>query len=273
MCVYLASSLSFSQTPPRPARSASVFTHGSTSFLGVGVVEVDSDRAKALNLKEERGVEVKNVDADSPADRAGIKQGDVILDYNGQRVEGLTQFVRMISETPAGRKVTLLVSRNGATQTITAVIGARANRNIMVETMGDMALVAPMAPTPPTPVLTMPDFPGGIMSWQSATLGIESEALGPQLAEYFGVKEGVLVRAVSKRSPAEKAGVKAGDVITKVDGNSVKGPREISSALRAARGKKTLSFQIVRNHKDMTLDITPSNEWSSSDWLTERNVL
>src|SRR5206468_8993249 len=99
---------------PRPERSSRVIMPGaSSSFLGVGVSEIDSERAKALNLKEERGVEVKNVDEDSPAAKAGVKVGDVVLDYNGQRVEGMEQFVRFVHETPVGRPVKLLISRNG----------------------------------------------------------------------------------------------------------------------------------------------------------------
>src|SRR5205823_12074314 len=94
-------------------------------FLGVGVTEIDSERAKALNLREERGVEVKKVDEDSPAAKAGVKDGDVVLEYNGQRVEGIEQFLRFVRETPVGRQVKLLISRGGATQTLTATIGSR----------------------------------------------------------------------------------------------------------------------------------------------------
>src|SRR5713226_2507308 len=112
--------------PPRPPRNSRVvIQNAGSSFLGVGVSEIDSERAKALNLKEERGVEVKNVDEDSPAAKAGVKVGDVVLDYNGQRVEGMEQFVRFVRETPVGRAVKLLISRNGATQTLTPTIGSR----------------------------------------------------------------------------------------------------------------------------------------------------
>src|SRR5260370_11184903 len=112
--------------PPRPPRGGRVVVQNAgSSFLGVGVSEIDSERAKALNLKEERGVEVKNVDEDSPAAKAGVKVGDVILDYNGQRVEGMEQFVRFVRETPMGRAVKLLISRNGASRTLTATIGSQ----------------------------------------------------------------------------------------------------------------------------------------------------
>ena len=111
---------------PRVTRASRVIEiGGSGSFLGVGVADIDAERAKALNLKEEHGAEVKAVDDDSPAAKAGIKVGDVILEYNGQRVEGMGQFVRLVRETPVGRQVKLLVSRGGATQTLTATVAER----------------------------------------------------------------------------------------------------------------------------------------------------
>jgi serine protease Do len=87
-------------------------------------------------------------------------------------------------------------------------------------------------------------------------LGIESESLNPQLAEYFGVKEGVLVRSVTANSSAEKAGFKAGDVIIKVDAEKVTTPREISSILQAARSRKTLPVTVIRRQKEIVLNVT-----------------
>ena len=85
---------------PRAARSPRVLVHASQSYIGLGVAEIDAERAKALNLKEERGVEVKSVTENSPAAKAGIKTGDMVLEYNGQRVEGMDQFSRLVRETP-----------------------------------------------------------------------------------------------------------------------------------------------------------------------------
>lgn len=248
-----------SQKAPRVQKVAGI-SRGNASYLGVGVVEVDSDRAKALHLKEERGVEVKNVDEGSPAAKAGLKEGDVILDYNSQRIEGLAQFVRMVSETPVGRKASMGIFRNGANQTLTTTIGLRTGQNFA------FSMEAPAAPVPPMPPMatfTMPDIPTGLTGWQSSSLGYMGESVDGQLAEYFGVREGVLVHSVVRRSPAEKAGLKAGDVIVKVDGTAVKTPREITAIVRRSREKKTLSIGIVRNHKDVTVEISALNEWSS----------
>ena len=88
------------------------------TYLGVNLAEIDANRAKELKLKEDYGVEITRVEENSPAEKAGVKPGDVVLEYNGQRVEGMEQFGRMVRETPPGREVKLTVSRNGATQTL-----------------------------------------------------------------------------------------------------------------------------------------------------------
>ncbi len=215
----LTAGLAMAQQPaPRPLPKLASPV-GTTSFLGVGIQEIDSDRAKALKLPEEAGVEVTRVATDSPAEKAGIKTGDVVLQYNGQRVEGIEQFSRMVRETPAGRDVKLGIFRNGAAQTVTAKIVANSGP------MLNGQLLLPLAPTQEPLELRMPDLPRNLMTWRSGALGIDAEALEGQFADYFGVKEGVLVRAVIKGSAAEKAGIKAGDVITRIDDAKVATPR------------------------------------------------
>ncbi len=227
----------------------------SRGYLGIGVAEIDAERAKALKLAEERGVEITRVEPDSPADKAGLKQGDVVLEYNGQRVEGTEQFVRLVRETPPGRKVTLLISRNGVTQTVTAVTGKRQAREWPLgpefqrqmerlrENLRDMQIHIEATPRV-------------FMSWRSSVLGVEAESLSEQLAEFFGVKEGVLVRSVMKGTPAEKAGLKAGDVITKVDGEPVRTPSQVANRLRKAREKGTVALTVVRNRQEMNVTVT-----------------
>jgi serine protease Do len=247
------------QQPPAPpevrrAESGRVFIHkAGSSYLGIGVVEIDAERAKALNLKEERGVEVKTVDEGGPAAKAGLKEGDVVLEYNGQRVEGTEQFVRMVRETPPGRQARMTIWRGGAGQSLTATIGTRPAGGLVAR-FGDQDYAFTMPPIPPIPAI--PDLPRTVMSWRSTSLGIESESLSSQLAEFFGVQDGVLVRSVNKNSPAEKAGIRAGDVIVKVDDSKVTSPREISGVLRSLRSKASLTVVLVRDKKEMTVTIT-----------------
>jgi len=242
------------QSAPR-ARSASttVIVREGGSYLGVAVAEVDSERAKALSLREERGAVVKLVDEGSPAAKAGVRPEDVLLEFNGQRIEGIAQFIRMVSETPVGRKVTLAISRAGTPQTFTATLESRPGTNHFSFNGGQFE----MPPMPPMPAITMPDLPRNTMSWRSSVLGVETEGLNSQLAEYFGVKEGVLVRMVVRRSAAERAGLKAGDVIVRVSGKAVQAPRDISPLIQ---GKKSVTLSLVRNHKDMNLEVALENE-------------
>jgi serine protease Do len=265
-----AASCSFAQETAPRARTATnrlfVTRKAESSYLGIGVAEIDSERAKALNLKEVRGVEVKSVDHDSPAAKAGLKESDVVLEYNGQRIEGTEQFVRLVHETPVDRQVKLLVWRNDGSQTLTATIGHRLEPFSLRGDGDDSDLtieIPPMPPMPPMPeippmpeVAPLPGLPRVYGFTRTGLLGIECESLGSQLAGFFGVKEGVLVRSVAKDSAAEKAGMRAGDVIVKVDGEAVTQVHEITSLVRAARSKRTFPVVVVRDKKEVTLSVT-----------------
>ncbi len=231
--------------PPQKWEFDDLLGPHSGSFLGVGVEEVDSARAKELKLKDEHGVEIRRVDPDSAAEKAGLKEHDVVLEYNGQRVEGVEQFTRMVRETPVGRAVKLLISRDGNNQTLTATLGRRKEA-----TARAWSFAVPNPPAPP-----MIDVPRPMIMTRTTRIGVETEAVSGQLAEFFGVKEGVLVRSVDRDSIAEKAGVKTGDVITKIDGNRVRQARDLSEELRSAGDRKTIPLTVVRNKKEMTLNL------------------
>lgn len=220
---------------------------GGGSYLGVNLAEIDTARARELKLREPSGVEITRVEDGSPAEKAGLKPNDVVLEYNGQRVDGMEQFGRLVRETPGGREVKLVIIRNGATQTIVAAVGvrkARAFGGSIKDLMPDM------------PEIRIPDMPQVFSAWRSPMLGVEAEALGSQLAAYFGVKEGVLVRSVLKDSAAERAGLKAGDVITRVDGAVVTTPNELSNVVRSASSKKTFAIELMRDHREMSVNVT-----------------
>jgi len=226
------------------ARPAAVALNRVGSYLGIGIQEIDSDRAKALKLREEAGVEVTRVEKDSPAEKAGLMAGDAVIQYNGQRVEGIEQFSRMVRETPAGRDIKLDLWRNGGPMSVTAKVAVR--RGGVVAGDG-FAFTIPEIPV-------MPDIPRSLMIWRTALLGVEAESLDGQLAQFFSVKEGVLVRSVVAGSAAEKAGIKAGDVITKVDDASVRTPSDLSSRIRGLRGK-SVDVVVMRDRKEMTLNV------------------
>jgi serine protease Do len=240
------------------------------TYLGVSLAEIDSKRGAELKLKETHGVEITRVEDGSPAEKAGLKTGDVILEYNGQRVEGMEQFGRLVRETPAGREVKLLISRNGATQSIAATVATRKMKMVTAGNMRDFFSTNDM------PEIHLPDMPQVFTTWRSPILGVETEALTPQLAAFFGVKDGVLVRSVVKDTAAEKAGIKAGDVITKVDGSTVTTPNELVSALRSAHSKKSFAVDLVRDRHETSVNVTPEEshlEKTSPRVRVVRNVI
>jgi serine protease Do len=221
-------------------------------WLGVEISEVSADQAKELKLPEAQGVYVTDVVADSPAAKAGLEAKDVILEYDGRQVEGTVQFRRLVRETPPGRTVKLTVMHDGQEKKLTVQVGDGA-RNL------ESRLRVVVPPRPFHFNFTMPEF----MPGRGPTLGIEAEDLSGQLGEYFHVPggEGVLIRDVHADTPAAKAGLKAGDVITKVDGTAVKNVGELREQLREKREQKSVTLAIVRNgaEKSVSVEIeTPS---------------
>src|SRR5438128_6473755 len=121
-----------------------------SSWLGVETHEVTADKAKELKLSAERGVVLGKIVPDSPAAKAGLKENDVVMEINGQRVEGAAQFRRMIHEIPAGRTIQLTVWRDGRTQAISATLGKSEERHHAMKMV---------APTPGTFAFRMPEIP------------------------------------------------------------------------------------------------------------------
>jgi serine protease Do len=228
---------------------------GTQSFLGVAVAEVDAARARDLKLGEIHGVEITRMDEDTAAVKAGLKVGDVVLEYNGQRVEGTEQFIRMVRETPAGREVKLLISRGGATQTVAVTMGSR-KAGVMITRGGAAGNGSWFDMGDIQREIQIPDIPSIVRASSSHMLGIEVESLTKQLGEFFGAGEGVLVRSVIAGSPAEKAGIKAGDIIVKVEQTAVTTPGELSSAVRASRSKGTIALDTVRDKHSSSVTVT-----------------
>lgn len=242
----------------------------SRSYLGVGVADVTSERVQALKLKDDRGVEVVQVDQDAPAGKAGLKEHDVIVGFNGTPVESQEQFKRLMRETPPGRTVSLDITRDGQAQNIKVQLADRKKLESTVwpREPQDFAFVVPPAP----PVPAMPDFPR-VWNEQSFTRirtssGVTLESLTPQLGDYFGVKngEGMLIRSVQKGSAAETAGLRAGDVIVKVGDQKIADNSDWREALRNGKNGK-VSIVVVRDKKELTLTMSVPARRSDSSAL------
>lgn len=241
---------------------------GGPSFLGIEAREVTSENVKQLKLPAERGVVVGRVAPDSPASKAGLKETDVITEVDGQRVEGSTQFRRMIREIPAGRTVELKVWRDGRAQTLSAKLDqAEEMHRLVTRTMpGSFAFRMPDVEMPDMPEVAempeMPAIPEGafdvgdlVIPSLHPRLGIDAEDIGGQLGNFFGVPDddGVLVRSVHNGSAADKGGLKAGDVITKFNGERIRSLGELREKLAAKGEKATLT--VTRNKTELTLNI------------------
>lgn len=230
---------------------------GRGSQLGVMVSDLDDPK--------ESGVRVDEVDSDSAAGKAGVKAGDIVVEFDGERVRSARQLTRLVQETPAGRQVKLIVRRGNDRQTLDVTPEAREafvwngrDMGVDIEREIERGLEHGLRDLPRRgePFFNfrldgMPALAG------RARLGVQIENLSDQLAAYFGVKDGgVLVAGVTADSPAAKAGVKAGDVITKVNGEAVKDGRELVEALGDVNDDGAVTLEVVRDKKTTTLKAT-----------------
>jgi serine protease Do len=230
------------------------------SWLGVETQEVTAEKAKDLKLSAERGVVIGKVLEESPAAKAGLKDGDVVTEINGERVEGTVQFRRIIRETPAGRTLQLTVWRDGHSQTVNATLGKmQENRKHWMNAMPQVFnfRLPEMPEVVPIPDVPSIEWDNGNLLMNRPRLGIDAEDVSGQLGSYFGAPdgEGILVRDVNPGSAAEKAGVKAGDVITSLNGERIHGLAELRSKLSTAGEGKTAKLGVLRNKSALTLDI------------------
>ncbi len=232
--------------------------------LGVRLEDVDKENVARLKLSAERGALVKSVQSDTPAQKAGLQEGDVILRYEGETVLSAAQLARLVRETPSGRTVSLEVSRGGATQKLSATL-AEARDRLHV---GDFDIDIPEVPVPPVPPMPpMPQIAPEAFRWDGRghsflfdrggprKLGIEYQELTTQLAQYFKVDKGVLVTSVDESGPAARAGLKAGDVIVKFDGEAIADAEDLRDEVRKAEGGKEVAVTVQRDGRPVELKV------------------
>jgi serine protease Do len=229
-----------------------------SGWLGVEIGEVTAEKAKDLKLSAVRGVVVMDVEPGNPAAKAGLKDNDVITQYDGQTVEGTVQFRRLVRETPAGRTVTLEISRNGATQNVPVDLGDRSAffEKKMKGKMRDFDNALAFSMPNPDFSFAMPVTEG-----RSPLLGISAEDVSGQLGTYFEAPDGtgILVREVRPGMAAEKAGLKAGDVVIKVNGKQVRTLADLRTQLRDKTDQKSVNLGILRKGAEMNVAVTIEN--------------
>jgi serine protease Do len=243
---------------------------GTSSYLGVDISDVTTERLNTLKLREEKGVEVTMVDQDAPAGKAGIKEHDVILTMNGTSIESGAQLRRMIHEMPPGRIVTFGLSRDGQPVTVKVQLADKKREFSMNgHEMKNFHIDVPEIHIPDIdiPAINM------VMVTSSARSGLMVENITPQLGEFFGVKNGngVLVRSVEKGSRAEKAGFRAGDVIVKVNNQPVHDTSDFMHAVRSRNGAE-INVGLIRDKKEQNLNLALPNRKESGELQEEESL-
>jgi serine protease Do len=238
--------------PPEAPDSAEIFLlNAGAVHLGVTLSDVTADKAQELKLPAAAGAIVNSVQKDSAAAKAGLEVGDAIIEFDGIHVRSSAELRRLIRETPAGRPVEIKIVRDGKTRVLSAKLQATSNHFNYNFNMPEVHI----------PPITVPEIhiPPIDFNWgHRATLGISADDLTPQLAQYFGVAggKGVLISEVTKGSAADKAGLKAGDVIVQVNGKAVCDVEELRSALNDnfTSDTRKVSLTIVRDHHEQTVN-------------------
>jgi membrane-associated protease RseP (regulator of RpoE activity) len=264
--------------PPEPAdapfsNTFSLFTDG--GYLGVYAENISRENMARYHLLSPRGVGVTRVVAGSPAEKAGLKKDDVILRLDGENITSVRKLNRLVAEIAPDQSVKVTVSRSGAEQEVTATIAKRDNSSMAQDFFQVQPRVWKREGFPKDFKFDFPmenfafdfDKDGDLtfMLGNSRRIGVSTMQLNKQLAEYFGIAsgKGALVTAVTADSPAAKAGVKAGDVITAVDGEEVGSPGDIARAInRKKEGAVTLT--VIRNKSQHTFQVTPAEGGSFS---------
>ncbi len=265
-------------------RSSAIGNAGSQGYLGIVFHDVSDDRLSALKLKESHGVEIFHVDHDGPACQAGLREHDVILQMNGQVIEGEEQLRRILRETPVGRNVSLVLSRDGEQLTVSTQMADRntVERDAWKQHIESDSAAAPMrgngffggAPTSASaaaaaPITAPPDTHAhifmGTASLGPAYTGAALEMIGPQLAQFFGSQggNGLLIRSVEPNSPAATAGLRAGDVVVRANAVIIAGTGDWVRIVHENRGR-SLSVVVVRDKQEQTFVLTPDSKKRSS---------
>ena len=204
--------------------------HVTRGWLGVSIQEVTPELAKSFALKEKKGALVAQVVSGSPAEKAGIEQGDVIVEFDGKEVASSKDVPLIVSSTPVGKSVTIKLLRNGKVL----------DRQVKV---GEMEEKTEMAKA----------------SSSHKPLGITIQNLTPEIAKGLGLKKetGVVVTRVEPGSPAANAGIQTGDVIREVDRKPIKDVDDFVQKIQKAKDQDNILLFLQRGQNNLFAAVTP----------------
>ena len=229
-------------------------------WLGIYLQDISPDIREAMDLKSGEGVLVKDVIQDSPADLGGIKQKDVIIEFNGKRVEDAPYFTEMVRETSPGEKVKLTIVRDGKEKTLTVTIGKPPEKELSYEYKFEPPQVRTKMVEPDVSIFRF--FSGG-------RIGVKVQDLTEQLGDYFAVEdgEGALITEVEEDLPAFKAGLKAGDVIVDVEGKKIEDTEDLMDAISKKEEGDKVEIKVIRDRqpKSFAVEVAKREEWTPFD--------
>jgi len=243
-----------------PSGAFSLFVDGG-SFLGVYAEDISNANMSNYGLRNARGVGITEVIKNSPAEKAGLKKGDVILRFDDETVSSVRKLNRLVSEAAPDHTVKLGISRGGSDQEVTVTLAKRDDlSNTIWQGMprGDVFRTMPRGEFPKLDPIGENQEALVFALGGNRRIGVSTQSLTKQLADYFGVTDGkgVLVTSVSEDSPAARAGIRAGDVITAIDGEKIEGSGDLSRAINKQKdGDVTLT--IIRDKSPRTIKVTP----------------
>ena len=220
-------------------------------YLGVYPENVTRKIVRQYDLPVEHGAYISSVVDDSPADNAGIQEGDVIVKFDGEPIRNASELREAIDDTKPRRQVEIELYRSSERMTLTARIDKTGSPDVEIYSLGHVIDI----PEHHTIHISRPSI---IINTSTDELdGLQLEELTDQLGEYFGASggKGVLVSRVQNNSEAGHAGFKAGDVIVKIGGTyTVEEISDIDDAVNHYHGKKVV-FDIIRDGKPATIDM------------------
>lgn len=234
--------------------SIGYFTTGG-NFLGITAQEVTRENMGRYNLREPRGLVITRISAESPATRAGLRVGDVILRFEGEQVTTYRKLQRLISEAAPEQTVRLSISRAGSEQEVSVTLSKRTSSfEALSRVYGAQAQQSAEAGR----ALEALRNQGTVGFGWGRRIGINTTQLTKQLADFFGITggHGVLVTSVAENSPAARAGLKAGDVITDADGEKIESSGDLSRAINR-KTDGAVNLKVVRDRNQMNISVTP----------------
>jgi C-terminal processing protease CtpA/Prc len=254
----LVSFVACAQKAPRLEAHVYVQTVGSkTGWLGVSIQDMTGRLAKHMDVNTTEGALVRSVEEESPADEAGIKKDDIIIEVGGKKIADADDLREAVASNTPGAKVGIVIMRKNDRKTLSATLERSPRRQSFS-----------YAPTIPH----TPDLPMDVQVFVNTNrLGMSLSTLNKQLGKYFEAPDGrgVLVQEVEEDSPAQRAGIKAGDVIVEIGKERIEEPRDVHYALRDFSKGEKAPVNIIRKGEKKTLTLEVPEISRRSRWHSE----